>query len=98
MLLTVTCDCGRSIRVKDSLSGKRIRCPACDGRVLVPAVDEDEEEIEEAEDVGPEPARRRAKKRRPAVRNDKPPYVCLGCLLPLAAFLLAFFLGSFLVL
>ena len=29
MPITVTCSCGKSLRVKDELVGKRVRCPGC---------------------------------------------------------------------
>jgi hypothetical protein len=34
--IAVTCECGRAIRVKDELAGKKIRCPECKGVVAVP--------------------------------------------------------------
>ena len=36
MSISVDCDCGRQLRVKDALAGKRIRCPDCGGVVSVP--------------------------------------------------------------
>ena len=29
MPLIVACDCGKRVQVKESLAGKRIRCPEC---------------------------------------------------------------------
>src|SRR5688500_8610032 len=29
MPITVTCECGKSLKVKDELIGKRVKCPAC---------------------------------------------------------------------
>jgi WD40 repeat protein len=37
MPIAVTCECGKQLRVKDDLAGKRIRCPACQTVVTIPA-------------------------------------------------------------
>src|SRR5206468_3474856 len=29
MAISVSCDCGKQLRVKDDLAGKKIRCPEC---------------------------------------------------------------------
>jgi hypothetical protein len=36
MAILVRCDCGRSLRVRDELAGRRVRCPDCDEPVEVP--------------------------------------------------------------
>jgi hypothetical protein len=36
MPISVQCDCGRSLRVKDELAGRKVKCPQCDGVLLVP--------------------------------------------------------------
>jgi len=36
---TLTCSCGRVLRVKDGLAGKKARCPACSAIIVIP-VDE----------------------------------------------------------
>ncbi len=35
-MITFVCKCGKSLRVKDELAGKRARCPACSQVVVVP--------------------------------------------------------------
>src|SRR5262249_6444839 len=55
MPILVPCSCGKKLQIKDELSGKRIRCPACQAVVAVPkrvatkpissALDRDEEEV-----------------------------------------------------
>ena len=37
MPISISCDCGRSLRVKDDLAGRKIRCPECAAVVVVPA-------------------------------------------------------------
>jgi hypothetical protein len=53
MSLTVTCDCGKRLQVKDSLAGKRIRCPGCQELLTVPAPEDEEPAEEEPEPVKP---------------------------------------------
>jgi Domain of unknown function (DUF4886) len=36
MAITVACECGWKMPVKDELAGKLIRCPLCEGEVVVP--------------------------------------------------------------
>jgi hypothetical protein len=38
MPIAVTCTCGKSMRAKDELAGKRVRCPGCGAAVTIPAV------------------------------------------------------------
>ena len=37
MAISVACACGKQLKVKDELAGKKIRCPACQAAVVVPA-------------------------------------------------------------
>jgi hypothetical protein len=37
MPISLSCDCGRALRVKDELAGKNIRCPECKSILAVPA-------------------------------------------------------------
>ena len=48
MALAITCACGKRLQVKESLAGKRIRCPACQEPLTVPAADD-------ADQTEPEP-------------------------------------------
>jgi hypothetical protein len=36
MPITVSCECGRSLRVKEEYAGKRVRCPGCQAIQTVP--------------------------------------------------------------
>src|SRR5216684_3576049 len=50
MAIKLQCDCGRALRLKDHLGGKRIRCPDCNTVLAVPeAVGADVEEPQEVE-------------------------------------------------
>src|SRR5262245_24392032 len=44
MPLTLTCGCGKSLRVGDALAGKKIRCPACREICAIPASEQKVEE------------------------------------------------------
>lgn len=37
MAIIVQCGCGKRLKVRDELAGRRVRCPACDRAVVVPA-------------------------------------------------------------
>ena len=39
MPVTFTCSCGKTLQVKDEFAGRRVRCPACQQPVSVPAAD-----------------------------------------------------------
>jgi hypothetical protein len=78
MPITVACECGKQLRVKEELAGKKIRCPGCQAIVVVPAADAVVEEsprrparveaIEEDEAPAPK-ARRQAA----PVEDEAPP-------------------------
>jgi hypothetical protein len=36
MPISLNCDCGRALRVKDELAGRRVRCPVCQAVLTVP--------------------------------------------------------------
>lgn len=46
MSLIIRCPCGKRLKVDSSLSGKRVKCPACGQSVLAEEVDEVEEFVE----------------------------------------------------
>jgi DNA-directed RNA polymerase subunit RPC12/RpoP len=52
MSISLICECGKKIRVKDDLAGKRIKCPGCGKSMLVPP----EEQFEESENVSEVPS------------------------------------------
>src|SRR5687768_13695538 len=39
MLILVTCECGRTLRAKETQAGKRCRCPGCGSVLVVPLTD-----------------------------------------------------------
>ncbi len=45
--MVVRCRCGKSLRVQDSMAGKRVRCPGCGKPVAVPAPEADIRIVEE---------------------------------------------------
>lgn len=72
MPLAFNCDCGRALRVKDELAGKKIRCPECKSILTVPdrnISDELELEVIPA-DEDEETARKSA--RRAAIQTEPP--------------------------
>ena len=54
MPIQLSCGCGKKLRVKDELGGKRIKCPDCAKVIQVPAADLPEPE-EAILDVAPPP-------------------------------------------
>jgi hypothetical protein len=36
MAIRVVCECGRAVRVREELAGRKVRCPACGGSLPVP--------------------------------------------------------------
>jgi hypothetical protein len=40
MPIPLKCDCGRSLRVKDDLAGRKVRCPVCKSVLTVPEPDQ----------------------------------------------------------
>jgi hypothetical protein len=82
MPLPISCDCGRTLRVKDELAGRKVRCPSCSKILLVPKPEPDIEEaalgalLEEGpEDVPvarPAPASQAVTKKMEQVRPPAP--------------------------
>jgi hypothetical protein len=69
MSIQVACKCGKQLRLKDELAGKRIRCPDCQ-RVLTVEKDEDPSEPPRRASSKPEP---KQSKRRPPPSDDDVP-------------------------
>jgi hypothetical protein len=70
MPILVSCKCGKKLRVKEELAGKRVKCPGCRQVLAIPAAEEPPvlEEVEPVEEgVASQPALRRP---RPAPRPD----------------------------
>jgi hypothetical protein len=68
MPITLSCSCGKVFTLKDELAGRRIRCPACQGVMEVPAPEEEmvEPVVTEEPDAGEEelPAQKPKKKKK----------------------------------
>ena len=67
MSLSVTCpDCDKSLKLKDELAGRKIRCPDCSAVISVPSADSDDDPFQDdlAEDLPPR------RKGRGAVESD----------------------------
>lgn len=45
MSISISCDCGKELKIKDGLAGKKIRCPECQEILNVPAAESEEAEI-----------------------------------------------------
>src|ERR1041385_3350665 len=43
MPIPIKCACGRSLRLKDALAGKKVRCPECSAVLSVPRLEEPED-------------------------------------------------------
>ena len=59
MPILVSCPCGKQLRAKDEMAGKRVKCPGCGSAVVVAAVVEDVPELREVEPATKPAARRR---------------------------------------
>jgi len=42
MAISLTCECGKKLAVKDELAGKRVKCPGCGDLLTVPSLSEKE--------------------------------------------------------
>lgn len=62
MSLSVTCsDCDKSLKVKDELAGKKIRCPGCSAVIAIPKPATDDDELpDEWDEPAPTKRKRRA--------------------------------------
>ena len=65
MPITVSCPCGKKLRVADEHAGKRVKCPACQAVSTVPAPEPEPE----FEIVEPAPNAGRATSRQAAGRR-----------------------------
>ena len=36
MPISITCQCGKKLKVRDTLAGKKVKCPACQHLLAVP--------------------------------------------------------------
>jgi hypothetical protein len=65
-MIQFSCDCGRKLKVKDDLAGRKIKCPECAEVLRVPAADVPEADDGDEEGIVPASPRISAVKRRPA--------------------------------
>lgn len=81
MPIQVECACGKSMRVKDEWAGKKARCPACQGILVVPTPtktktpppeEEGFAEVEVVEEPRPQRSTPASGTRRPKLHNDDP--------------------------
>jgi hypothetical protein len=75
MAIALSCDCGRSLRLKDELAGRKIRCPSCDTSLTVPTPETNAED--EALDIllGDAPAEKTPSRSAPiesGVQSEEP--------------------------
>jgi hypothetical protein len=81
MSISVSCQCGRDLRVKQEYAGKRIRCPDCKGVVAVPteeaapAAEQPVPAQPESEKPAAAPAERKQSRKRPPVQPNLLPWM-----------------------
>jgi hypothetical protein len=79
MAISLTCECGKKLAIKEDLAGKKVRCPACESLLTVPSVsdemparkrpaaEDDDEDDEDQDEVRP----RQKKKKQGAAKSNK---------------------------
>jgi hypothetical protein len=85
MAISLTCECGKKLAVKDELAGKRVKCPGCGDLLTVPSVT-DEAPIkkrapavaDDEEDQEEERPRKKKKKRHRAGKSNKTLWIGAG--------------------
>src|SRR5262245_13517509 len=74
MAISIQCDCGRSLRLKDHLAGVRVKCPSCSKPIDVPRPGDVEETVFEILSQQPEaPSASRSQSYRPEYPAARPP-------------------------
>ena len=74
MAIALSCTCGKRLRLKDELAGKRVRCPGCQRPLTVPAP---ENEVTDEIDDSPPPE----EKRRPKTKKKAKPAKVSGVMI-----------------
>jgi hypothetical protein len=76
MAISLICDCGKKLAVKEEHAGKRVKCPACESLITVPSVlDEPPARqraaapVEDEEDMDEDRPRKKKKKKRAGKSN-----------------------------
>src|SRR5262245_9080026 len=70
MPIPVSCACGRALRLKDDLAGRKVRCPTCGAVLTVPEPETELEVVEEEEAEGYELLDENAIQKRPRAANE----------------------------
>ncbi|MCA9074260.1 MAG: DUF1559 domain-containing protein [Planctomycetaceae bacterium] len=75
MSIRIACRNGHKLKVKDSLVGKKVRCPKCKATIVIPVSVTDEDLLDSVEDdVAPQsPPARQTERRQQDVSGDDPP-------------------------
>jgi hypothetical protein len=88
MAISLTCECGKKLAVKEELAGKKVKCPACESLLTVPSLsdekparkrpaevdDDEEDEDRDQEEVRP----RKKKKKKRAAKSNKLTWIGAG--------------------
>jgi hypothetical protein len=88
MSISLICECGKKLAVKEELAGKKVRCPACESLLTVPSLsdeklarkrpaavhDDEEDEDRDQEEVRP----RKKKKKKRAAKSNKLTWIGAG--------------------
>ena len=73
MPISLSCDCGRALRVKDELAGKKIRCPQCRSILVVLAKKSEADDLVlEVLAADDEDEANRGSSRRAAIQSEPP--------------------------
>jgi hypothetical protein len=85
MAISLTCECGKKLAVKDELAGKRVKCPGCGELLTVPSVTEEAPlkkrapaAADDEEDQEDERPRKKKKKRHRAGKSNKTLWIGAG--------------------
>ena len=78
MAISLTCECGKKLAVKEELAGKRVKCPSCESLITVPSLADEPPPrkrpaaaVDDDEDQGDEEARPRKKKKKKRAKSNK---------------------------
>jgi hypothetical protein len=85
MAISLTCECGKKLAVKDELAGKRVKCPGCGNLLTVPSLTESvpvkkraAAVADDEEDQDEERPRKKKKKSRRAGKSNKTLWIGAG--------------------
>jgi hypothetical protein len=84
MAISLICECGKKLAVKEELAGKRVKCPSCESLVTVPSVLDEPPARKRAaapaddEDDRDEDRPRKKKKKKRAAKSNKMMWIGAG--------------------